>query len=73
VIRTEHHTRLDANLIVWINLIQSMTTNCAKMGFIRKKNSENEFGESETFYQSKISRATSVRGSQRVGAISRIS
>jgi len=31
-----------------------------------KKNSENEFGESETFYRSKFSRATGVRVGQRL-------
>jgi len=28
---TDHHKRSDANHIAWINLIQSKTTNCAKM------------------------------------------
>ena len=112
VMWTVHHKRSDANHIAWINLIQSKTTNCAKMGFMTvqrsytdtctaqgttpslfggfsfrglkkpkggnswihstaqrkehsktefgKKNFENEFGESETFYQSKFSPATGV-------------
>jgi len=109
---TEKHKRSDANHIAWINLIQSNTTHCAKLGLMKaqesyidtstaqstapnlfggfsfrclkklkggdsrihstdqrkehsktefeKKNSENEFRESETFYRSKFSRATGV-------------
>jgi len=105
---TENHKTSDANHIAWINLIQSNTTYCAKLGLMRahesyidtstaqvtapglfggfsfrclkklrggdscihstaqrkehsqtefeKKNSENEFAESETFYRSKFSR-----------------
>jgi len=36
---TEYHTRSDANHIGWINLIQSNTTNCAKLGLMRVKES----------------------------------
>jgi len=107
VLWTEDHKRSDANYIAWINLIQSNTTDRAKLGLMKaqegyidtstaqssvpglfggfsfrclkklkggdswihstaqrkehsktefeKKNSENEFGESETFYRSKFS------------------
>jgi len=39
VMCTEHHKRSDANHIAWINLIQSKTTNCAKMGFMTAQRS----------------------------------
>jgi len=39
VMWTEHHKRSDANHIAWINLIQSKTTNCAKMGFMTAQRS----------------------------------
>jgi len=32
---TEDHKRSDANHIAWINLIQSNTTHCAKLGLMR--------------------------------------
>ena len=32
---TKDHKRWDANYIPWINLIQSNTTHCAKLGFMR--------------------------------------
>jgi len=35
VMWTEDHKRSDANHITWINLIQSNTTHCAKLGLIR--------------------------------------
>jgi len=31
---TERHKRSDANHLAWISLIQSKTTNCAKIGFM---------------------------------------
>ena len=36
---TKDHKRWDANHIVWINLIQSNTTHCAKLGFMRLQKS----------------------------------
>jgi len=33
------HKRSDANHIVWINLIQSNTTHCAKLGLMRVQKS----------------------------------
>ena len=36
---TEYHKRLDANHIGWINLIQSNTTHCAKLGLMRVQES----------------------------------
>ena len=39
VMRTEHHKISDANHIVWINLIQRKTKNCAKMGFMAAQRS----------------------------------
>ena len=36
---TEYHKRSDANYIGWINLIQSTTTHCAKLGLMRVKKS----------------------------------
>jgi len=35
VMWTEYHKRSDANHIGWINLIQSNTTHCAKLGLMR--------------------------------------
>ena len=32
---TKDHTRSDANHIAWVNLIQSNTTHCAKLGLMR--------------------------------------
>jgi len=37
--RTEDHTRSDANHIAWINLIQSNTAHCAKLGLMRAQES----------------------------------
>jgi len=36
---TEQHKRLDEHHITWINLIQSKTTDCAKMGFMTAQRS----------------------------------
>ena len=36
---TEDHKRSDANHISWINLIQSNTTHCAKLGLMRAQES----------------------------------
>jgi len=35
----ENHKRLDANHIGWINLIQSNTTHCAKLGLMEAQES----------------------------------
>ena len=35
----DNHKRSDANHIAWINLIQSKTTNCAKMGLMTAQRS----------------------------------
>jgi len=39
VMWTENHKILDANHIAWINLIQSNTTHCAKLGLMRAQKS----------------------------------
>ena len=36
---TKDNKRSDTNHIVWINLIQSNTTNCAKLGLMRVQKS----------------------------------
>jgi len=36
---TEDHKRSDANHIAWINLIQSNTTHCTKLGLMRAQES----------------------------------
>jgi len=36
---TKDHERSDANHIAWINLIQSNTTHCAKLGLMRMQKS----------------------------------
>ena len=36
---TKNHKRWDANYIAWINLIQSITTHCAKFGLMRLRES----------------------------------
>ena len=37
---TEDHKRSDANHIAWINLIQSNTTHCAKLGLMKAQELE---------------------------------
>jgi len=39
VMWTENHKRSDANHIAWINLIQSNTTHCAKLGLMKAQES----------------------------------
>ena len=39
VMWTKNHKRWDANHIAWINLIQSNTTHCDKLGFMRLEES----------------------------------